>query len=419
MGNRLHPLLLNNNQYSYLNNSFSPGSSIILNSDLNFLSFIKNFFNNLNLNLHSFFLKRIDSNIYLFFYFYSNKQIKVKNKYISNIFLSKRKKRISYKKKTIFSKLSLRKKNYLDLYFFLLSFSFYYYNTKKIYLSLINLNYFKGFYFKENKKNKYNNLNKFYLKRNRKTFLHLKYHLKNNILKLYNLKHYRLLLNYSYIRQNNFFYKSRFIYKKAFNLPSYLRGFDLLLFHSFLYQSSKILGFYLKNLIELNFHTQKGLRKNRILYFFKRFFYSFIRLNKEKNYFFRKFSSFLILKGKFKKDGRKKKKIIKFDFAVKKQKKDSFIDYYTQDIFTRFGSLNLILYLKGQSFNYNFPSNFFIKSRFSNKNSSLLNLLKKNKAFRLLFYFIFVLYHAKFIPKIQSSKKKKEKRKNQFIKIRK
>lgn len=412
MGNRLHPLLLNNNQYSYLNNSFSPGSSITLNFDLIFLSFIRNFFNNLNLNLHSFFLRRIDSNIYLFFYFYSNKQIKVKNKYISNILLPK-KKRISNRKKTIFSKLSLRKKNYLDLYFFLLSFSFYYYNTKKIYLSLVNLNYFKGFYFKENKKNK----NNFYWRRNRKTFLHLKYNFKNNILKLDSLKHSRLLLNYSYIRRNKYFPKSRFIYKKAFNLPNYLRGFDLLLFHSFLYQSSKILGFYLKNLIELNFHAQKGLRKNRILYFFKRFFYSFIRLNKEKNYFFRKLSSFLILKGKFKKDGRKKKKIIKFGFAIKRQKKDSFIDYYTQDIFTRFGSLNFVLYLRGQSFNYNFPSNFFIKSRFNNENSNLLNLLKKNKAFRLLFYFIFVLYHAKFISKTQSSKKKKKKRKNQFIKI--
>lgn len=418
MGNRLNPLLLNNFKYSYLNNSFSVGSSLILNSDLNFLFLIQNFFFNLNLNMHSFFIRRIDSKIYLFFYYYSNKQIKVKNKYISRNLVSIKKSKITKKKKKIFSKLYLRKKNLLNLYFFIISLSLYYYNTKNVYVSLVNLNYFNGSFFRDFDKNK---KKKYFIRKFNKIFFDLtyKFNLNKNQYKKKKIRKYSMLVHYFQIRQNRFFPKTRFIFRRNFNLPNYLKGFDFLLFHSFLYQSSKILGFYLKNLIELNFHIQKGLRQKRILYFFKRFFYSFIISNKEKKFFFRKFASFLILKGKFKKDGRKKKKIIKLDLPLRKQKKDSFMDYYSQDIFTRFGSLNFILYIKGQHFYYNFPSNYLIKSRFSKKNSILISGIKNNIALKLLFYFIFVFYHVKFISKIQSFKKKKKKRKNKIFKIRK
>jgi hypothetical protein len=433
MGNKLHPLLLNNNKYSVINNLFSENNSLNLGSDLNFLRFIENFFNNLNFNLHSFFIRRIDSKIYIFFYYYSNKQIKTKHKYLTRQLLASRKKLNTRNKKKVYSKFVLNRTSFLELHFFLLSFCIYYFNTKKVYLSLINLNYFKGFYFKDNFKNRKKRFNRFLNKRRfEKKILfiskvnksHLKSLNKKNKLKLEKkinkisiLKTSMQNFGFFYIRQNMFFPRSRFIFRKNFNLPSYLKGFDSLIFHSFLYQSAKILGFYLKNLIEFNFHTQKGLRQNRILYFFKRFFYSFVILNKEKNFFFKKASSFLLLKGKFKKDGRKKKRIVRFNLPSKKQKKDSFVDYYSQDIFTRFGTLNFVLYFKGQSFNYLFSKNFFFKSRLSTR--SVRSKIKTNKAFLFLFYFIFVFYHAKFNTKIQSIKKKKKKRKNQRKFIRK
>lgn len=444
MGNKLHPLLLNNNKYSVINNLFSENNSLNLGSDLNFLRFIENFFNNLNFNLHSFFIRRIDSKIYVFFYYYSNKQIKTKHKYLTRQLLTSKKKVNTKNKKKAYSKFVLNRSSFIELYFFLLSFCIYYFNTKKVYLSLINLNYFKGFYFKDNFKNRKKRFNRFWKKRRfdkkilflskvKKLDLKTLPNSKKNALKLktklLNNKSIRVKKNikvlktsyqsfgYFYIRQNFFFPKNRFIFRKSFNLPSYLRGFDSLIFHSFLYQSAKILGFYLKNLIEYNFHTQKGLRQNRILYFFKRFFYSFVVLNKEKNFFFKKASSFLLLKGKFKKDGRKKKRIVRFNLPTKKQKKDSFIDYYSQDIFTRFGTLNFVLYFKGQSFNYLFSKNFYFKSRLSTK--LVRRKIKTNKAFLFLFYFIFVFYHAKFKSKIQSIKKKKKKRKNKRKFIRK
>lgn len=260
MGNRVNPLLNKKIKHSFLNELTFFDESIKFNTDLTFYFLIQNFFNNLNIPIHSIFLKKKNSNIYVYIYFYQSLTLKLMNKYLTqyvqdaktnilkSYLFSSSNKSLGSKKKKFFSKILFRRKNFLDIYFFLLFFCCKFFNTKNVFLSLVNLNLHSGFCLDERRKKQR------FLFITKKGRLRKKFFEPFSILKHYNLGEQKVFF------RNNFF------------MPSYLYDFDKLFINSLLYQSAQLIGNFLKNLLEFNFHNQKGLRQSRIIFFFKRLF---------------------------------------------------------------------------------------------------------------------------------------------------
>lgn len=101
--------------------------------------------------------------------------------------------------------------------------------------------------------------------------------------------------------------------------------------------------------------------------------------------------------------------MIRFNFNYKKQKKDSLIDFYSSDVFTRFGALNLTLFLKGQRIFFSFYDYKFL---FKARSNNLLKYFKFNKNFLLIFYFL-IFFFSTYVTqksKVQNFKKKDKKR---------
>lgn len=408
MGNKLSLSLVSkfsNNHHSL--NVYSEFSGVLLlNEELYFLFLFKNLLLNLGFYIHSIFLKRFQNSIYIYAYFYNSRSIVGNTKYLSQFINPKfsRKLFVKQRKKSrfFFSKFLKKKLNFFSVYLYLLTFSSLFFNTFKTFLFLNNLNTF--FYSKKKKflksiKNfstmrpKKNIFLKKRLKRSRKKKYFAVKNLDSNLflsndfsknLKFFNFKKYffsekkKLLAKSRPVVQKRIFWRKKiksqrivtwqtkrldYILKRPF-LPRYLKNFNFIFGTSLFFQSAQILGNFLRSLLELNFHKQKGRRIWRVYFFMKRFFFNFISLSIRKKFFFRCFSFFLNLKGKFRKDGRKRKRLLSFHKNLKQQKINSLTDYYSSDIFTRFGVLRFSLFLRGQKIHYIFKNNFNFNSIF-------------------------------------------------------
>lgn len=262
MGNRINILLNNNSNHSSLDLLTFSNKNLKFNVDLKYLFFIQNFFNNLNIPLHSFFIKRKQGEIYVFVYFFQNSSNKIKNKYLVQFLKTNHLNTLDNKKKKkrFFSKLLTKRKNFADLYFFLLFFSIKFFNTKNVHLSLINLNLLNGFQLSNKKKQSYYTFNLKTIKKNKKNekiFFH-KEQSKNFF-----------SLNYNSLDKHKLFFRKNLFFS------SFLQSFNFILINSLIFQSGSLIGSYLRNLIEFNFHNQKGFRQSKIFFFFKRFFFFF------------------------------------------------------------------------------------------------------------------------------------------------
>lgn len=166
-----------------------------------------------------------------------------------------------------------------------------------------------------------------------------------------------------------------------FRVPNYLKMFTHVLQISLLYQSASLLGSSFSYIIEKNFNEEKGRRHRNILRFLKSNFYrcmqnyqkmsisnhymnSFTELNGGLNntgskfkvnnsHFNNKLGLLFILKGKFRRDGKKQIKKYKFNLPMRMQKKTSLVDYFHTFIFTRFGILSFKIWLYTPSVHVN------------------------------------------------------------------
>lgn len=165
-----------------------------------------------------------------------------------------------------------------------------------------------------------------------------------------------------------------------FRVPNYLKMFTHVLQMSLLYQSASLLGSSFSYIIEKNFNEEKGRRHKNILRFLKSNFYrcmqnyqkmsisnyymnSFTELNERSNssskfkpnnsHLNNKLGLLFILKGKFRRDGKKQIKKYKFNLPMKMQKKTSLVDYFHTFIFTRFGILSFKIWLYTPSIHVN------------------------------------------------------------------
>lgn len=197
----------------------------------------------------------------------------------------------------------------------------------------------------------------------------------------------KTVLDFAFITKKISLTKSSFGYLKNvrefFRTADYLRSYTHLIQLSLLYQSASLLGSSFCYILEKNFNEQKGQRHKNILRFLRRNFNLCLRNHQKlyiQNYnesfltrrryigfedFFddtngsKKLGSFsinnshlglklgllFILKGKFRRDGKKQVKKYKFNLPMKIQKKTSLLDYFHTFIFSRFGVLSFKVWL--------------------------------------------------------------------------
>lgn len=191
-------------------------------------------------------------------------------------------------------------------------------------------------------------------------------------------------LNVGYLSINKSLTKNSLNYatniRDFFRVPNYLKMFTHVLQISLLYQSASLLGSSFCYIIEKNFNEEKGRRHKNILRFLKSNFYrcmqnyqkmsisnhytnSFTELDNHSNvpskfkvnnsHLNNKLGLLFILKGKFRRDGKKQIKKYKFNLPMKMQKKTSLVDYFHTFIFTRFGILSFKIWLYTPSIRVN------------------------------------------------------------------